>query len=75
MTIHSELFDIKQVIQRRYDALSKVEDWAVAGLLDDEGHHKQYCLEQILLALGIDLAELRTRLSKDDYEWEPGIAP
>ena len=51
MTIHSELFDIKQVIQRRYDALGKAEDWAVAGLVNDEGIISSIALSRSCLPL------------------------
>jgi len=49
---------------------------AVYGLCTDGGHHKQWFLEQILEALGIDPREPSKALTEDGYEpWEPGIAP
>ena len=68
-------------------SLSELEDYppsankalhlAHIGLFVDGGHHKQWFLESILEALGVDLDELRAAYEQDDeYEpWEPGIAP
>ena len=47
---------------------------AIDGLLTDGAHHKQWYLEQILVTLGVDLAQLAKDLGDEDY-WEPGIAP
>ncbi len=43
---------------------------AVAGLATEGGHHKQYFLERIVVALG---ANPREMLELDGYE--PGVAP
>lgn len=74
-TIGESIFVLKHTIKDSIETIQKVEEWATAGLLTDMGHHKQYCLEQILIALGLDLGELRAKLLKDGYSWEPGIAP
>lgn len=47
----------------------------VYGLLTDGAHHKQWVLEQVLVALGVDLSELRSELQRDGYDWEGSIAP
>ena len=49
---------------------------AVYGLMEDEGHHKQWYLEQVLIALGVELDEIRAEFDANEYgEWEAGIAP
>lgn len=48
---------------------------AVDGLLTDGGHHKQWYLEEIIKALGMDLDTIREDLRDNDYDWEDGIAP
>lgn len=53
----------------------KLKRIAVGGLLIDGAHHKQWHLEQILIALGIDLQQLWADLKTKGYEWEHGIAP
>jgi len=53
----------------------KIEDRTIDGLMTDGGHHKQWCLEQILILLGVDLEMLREKLNQEDYDWEPGIPP
>lgn len=58
MTISTDLFELKDVIQKSREALHKVEEWAIAGLLADKEIRKQYCLERILIAIGINLNEL-----------------
>ncbi len=75
MSISTDLFEMKTVLQKAWEALVRVNDWAVSGLLTDEGHHKQYCLEQILIAIDINLDELRTKLNQEGYDWESGITP
>ena len=75
MTISTDLLELQYTIRDNLEAVQKIEEWATAGLLTEGGHHKQYCLEQILVALGIDLEKLRAELLEDDYDWEPGIAP
>lgn len=72
MAISENLFMRQHTIRDDLEAVQKIEEWAIAGLLMDVAHHKQHCLEQILVALGIDLEALRVKLLKD---WEPGIAP
>lgn len=52
-------------------------DLCLNGLMTDEGHHKQWYLEQILKKL---IGEggyviLRKRERDRDYEWEDGIPP
>ena len=47
----------------------------------DGGHHKQWYLEQILVALGYDLEQVKRELwdeipaYDDGYKWEEGIPP
>ena len=53
----------------------KLRRIAVGGLLIDGGHHKQWHLEQILIALGVDLEQLWIDLKSKGHEWEHGIAP
>ncbi len=53
----------------------KAKELAIEGLLTDGGHHKQWILEQILIALGYDVGKVREELLKQDYDWEPGIPP
>jgi hypothetical protein len=48
---------------------------ALAGLLVDGAHHKQWYLEQILLALGTNLDELRIQLDAENYRWHEGVTP
>ncbi len=53
----------------------KIRELAENGLLIDGAHHKQWYFEQILLALGLDLDEVRKGLLEEGYDYEPGIAP
>ena len=53
----------------------KAKDYAIHGLLTEGSHHKQWILEQILVALGYDLEGIRQDLQNDGYDWEPGIPP
>ena len=53
----------------------KTLDLIISGLLTDGGHHKQWFLEQLLIKLGQDTEQVKADLLKEDYEWEPGIAP
>jgi hypothetical protein len=49
---------------------------AISGLLTDtEWWHKQWYLEEILIALGKDLTKLREELNVEGYDWDKGIAP
>lgn len=52
-----------------------VKKLAIEGLMTDGAHHKQWYLEEILKAIGVDLKDLRETLRKTDYDWEDGIAP
>tara|TARA_Y100000310_G_scaffold308553_1_gene351780 strand:+ start:8550 stop:8771 length:222 start_codon:yes stop_codon:yes gene_type:complete len=53
----------------------KACQFAVHGLLTDGGHHKQWILEQVLMALGQDLDQVREQLGEDGYDWQDGIPP
>lgn len=54
----------------------KAAQLAVYGLMTDGGHHKQWYLEQILLALDEPVAEIKEWLDAAGYgQWEEGIAP
>ena len=55
--------------------VNKAISLAMDGLCTDGEHHKQWYLEQILKALGVNLKELNTKMQEDDYAWESGIAP
>ncbi len=61
-------------------SVARAVNFAISGLLNDGGHHKQWALEQVLESLGIDLKELRSVLMESEnedeqYDWEDGIAP
>ena len=45
------------------------------GLLTDGAHHKQWYLERILEALGVDLKQVWETMQADGYDLEEGIAP
>lgn len=45
------------------------------GLITDGADHKQWYLERILEALGVDLMVLHEQMRAEDYDWEEGIAP
>lgn len=53
----------------------KALEYAVCGLLTEDAHHKQWCLERVLEALGADLEKFRAHLQAQGYDWEDGIAP
>lgn len=57
--------------------LEKVVYFAIEGLYVDGAHHKQWYLERILEASGVDLNELKriVTLEENALEWEKGIAP
>lgn len=55
--------------------IAKAREYAISGLTFDGCHHKQWLLEQVLLALDVDLDVLREEMRDDGYSWEPGIAP
>lgn len=52
--------------------IQKAIDMAIEGLQTDGAHHKQWYLEEILLALDNNLDELKIKL---DIDWEESIAP
>jgi len=62
-------------IEAMENGTEKAKEYAICGLLTDGGHHKQWCLERVLEALGLDLEIIRKELQAEDYDWEPGIAP
>ena len=45
------------------------------GLINDEGHHKQWYLEQIITKLGFNLNKVLTQIIIDGYDCEKGIPP
>lgn len=53
--------------------------YAVYGLCLDGEYHKQWCLEQVLESLGVDLRELRVALREqfpnECVDWDAGVAP
>ena len=55
--------------------LELVRKLAAEGLCFDGGHHKQWYLEEILKALGVDLDAMRDEELEKGYDWEPGIPP
>ena len=67
-----ELEKTKRLLRQTKQGLREI---AISGLLTDEGHHKQFYLEQIMITLGFDLTELRAELNTEGYDWEEGIAP
>lgn len=56
-----------------YDIMSIIIGHAVAGLLTDDAACKQWCLEQILVAVGIDLVKLEEELATGGESWEKGV--
>jgi hypothetical protein len=54
---------------------AKAIELAIRGLGTDEAHHKQWYLEQILEALGMNLGTLRLEAKELGWPWESGIAP
>lgn len=56
------------------EARDTICDLCVEGLQMDGEHHKQWYLEQILTALGVDLDKAVDEDGRSFY-WEPGIAP
>jgi len=51
----------------------KAIQYLVSALIEDEKHHKQWHIEQALLALGVTFDDVARDLP--DYEIEKGIAP
>lgn len=50
--------------------------YAVAGLLvESQSHHKQWVLEKVLESLGVNIAELKTIIQEQGYDFDRGIAP
>lgn len=56
--------DIEEMPQGREKAIAE----ACAGLVVDGAHHKQYALEKVLEALGVDMDYLR-----EHFYWDEGI--
>jgi len=56
--------------------VEKAQELAVDGLFTDGGHHKQWYLERVLEALGVDLQAMRLEQLQEGWmDWEEGIAP
>lgn len=57
--------------------MEKVVYLAIQGLYVDGGHHKQWYVERILEAAGVDLEELHrvTTMECNAPDWEKSIAP
>lgn len=59
--------------------IEKAKELAIRGLINREPHHKQWYIEQVLIALGVNLDELYQELIKDgdidEAEDIQGIAP
>lgn len=53
----------------------KVKELCINGLITDGGHHKQWYLEQILVAIGYNVADVKSDVQMEGYDWEDGIAP
>jgi hypothetical protein len=54
------------MITGTFTEMKELERLIVDGIREDEGHHKQWYLEQIATLVGIDI---------EGYEFERGIAP
>lgn len=62
------------------NGIEKAKELAIRGLINREIHHKQWYIEQVLLALDVNLEELYQDLIKDgdineNEEDVRGIAP
>ena len=56
--------------------VEKAQELAVDGLFTDDGHHKQWYLERVLEALGVDLQAMRLEQHEEKWlVWDEGIAP
>ncbi len=67
-----ELLDLRiGELEKLPPSISKALALAINGLYFDGGHHKQWFLEQVIEALGSDLAMVLTEIGN----WEDGIAP
>lgn len=53
----------------------KIRDLCIDGLLAEKVWEKQWWIEKILEAIGVDLAELRKEIERQGYLWEPGEEP
>lgn len=67
-----------QEMEEMPDGLEKAICYGVSGLLTDGAHHKQWIIEEMLKALGVDLDVLRDELRTPDkngntYSWNKGI--
>lgn len=51
--------------------------YLVGALLNEGWHHKNWYVEQALMALVGEkgLKEIRKALQEEDYDWQDGIAP
>ena len=67
--------DLSQVLELKA-GIKKARLLAVYGLTTDGAHHKQWLLEQVLIALGVDPADVCKWLCENGYAVpEDGIAP
>lgn len=69
-----------QEMEEMPDGLEKAICYGVSGLLTDGAHHKQWIIEEMLKALGVNLDILREELNEPDengdyYDWEEGCPP
>jgi len=56
--------------------LDRIKELVISALCWDGAHHKQWFLEKIGEALGMDLEQERERLKDGPYyPWERGVAP
>jgi len=68
---HRESCDIN--IDVGIDELAEVASLAFHGLMIEGAHHKQWCLEEILRIMGIDLEHARRYFNEYGYDWESGV--
>ena len=73
-TAITQAHDSEVVSKAVKEFAEKVKELVIDGLITDGSHHKQWYLEQILIALGIDVDKLHEEYERD-YDWERGIAP
>jgi len=77
------VIELTKLIAISMDGIEKLESekdkaiaWAVYGLACNEDHHKQWFLEKVVEALGVDIEELRAEAHRlGMLWWEAGIAP
>ncbi len=62
-------------MERHEDGPEKAAHYLVTALVIDGGHHKQWCVERALAALGVDLTKLRNYRRMEGRDLEEGIAP